>query len=702
MRLVILLAVLSSLAFSCQAQEYTKTEGGRTYRCYEDPSPSVGEWCWEVTASTLKPTATTMRPATTIRPEDRPLAPGPGNGQCDPEIGEDCRTSTECSCLGGQTCDPSSGKANPRGCVSPSDAVKCPENAVAYGVDCVCREGYGWNAGRTACDKTGESACKNLFECPGKGSDYCGGDGRIYRYTCFSGKLGCVRQTVRDCPSAGNICLEGECRAKPRGCLKKDGICDFQGGEDCSNCPDDCGCDDLRCSPGTAGATSWGCFDPCLDVDNGYYSRALDSCECKRGFDWNGKRTDCVPANPCGWNSKMAGGACVCDRGYGDCDGIRDNGCEADFGVDGVNCGSCGKKCPRNAVCEGGKCGCPNGYVEEQGLSGGGCAPPGCDGDGSCDPGRGENCRNCFACACDATEMCNSFVSSPLTDDKGCRACAEFCLKIDPHYTFLAGGGVRCECSCEDGYTWDPELKRCSDGKPEWENVARKLSENKPLSPCEYILYLRKLEEANKDKTWKQIVTSLHKVYYGYDETKYPLIGRLYRDGPENAGWEDVDLLGRVGRTPKRIYDSSGEPIELGHSYAGLRGTLHRGRLSSWVYMKMSTDAGDKFQVLFMEDNSLLPAAKEASKSAFGAVWNRAWGDKDAAMKAEAAMADGYRNMTSAWMYYDWDQKRGDAAGGFLRDYFIENGDGRLSEAYRAYFRDAYRPFSRVKSIDCA
>ncbi len=71
----------------------------------------------------------------------------------------------------------------------------------------------------------------------------------------------------------------------------------------------------------------------------------------------------CVLANAAG---ACAAGACVpgtCTAGFGDCDGVAANGCEARLAVDGAHCGMCGRRCAAGQVCAAGACvaACPAG-----------------------------------------------------------------------------------------------------------------------------------------------------------------------------------------------------------------------------------------------------------------------------------------------------------------------------------------------------
>src|SRR5262249_19631031 len=47
---------------------------------------------------------------------------------------------------------------------------------------------------------------------------------------------------------------------------------------------------------------------------------------------------------------------------YRNCNGIDDDGCEADLLLDEDNCGSCGNACAPGQRCILGQCGCPDGF----------------------------------------------------------------------------------------------------------------------------------------------------------------------------------------------------------------------------------------------------------------------------------------------------------------------------------------------------
>lgn len=98
-------------------------------------------------------------------------------------------------------------------------------------------------------------------------------------------------------------------------------------------------------------------------------------------------RRGCLLANA---ENGCAGGKCYiksCDKGWADCNGIPDDGCEVDLNADDNNCGSCGRVCSLpnagHAVCNGvdenGKCEvehCLTGWTNANGIHEDGCEAP--------------------------------------------------------------------------------------------------------------------------------------------------------------------------------------------------------------------------------------------------------------------------------------------------------------------------------------
>lgn len=115
-----------------------------------------------------------------------------------------------------------------------------------------------------------------------------------------------------------------------------------------------------------------------------------------------------------------------CNDGYGDCNGIVDDGCEAYFREDPKNCGGCGIVCPAGVRCLNFYC-------------------------GGCPPGR-------VTCGNDGCVDLNS-------NDKHCGACRFDCLKNQPdgglpapppNMYYGCGGGTCGELKCvkDNNHTW--------------------------------------------------------------------------------------------------------------------------------------------------------------------------------------------------------------------------------------------------------
>ena len=94
----------------------------------------------------------------------------------------------------------------------------------------------------------------------------------------------------------------------------------------------------------------------------------------------------------CGERQSCASGVCVCNAGWGDCDGRSSNGCETWLATSESNCGACGTRCLVGQTCESSTCRCPNG----QGLCGTACID------------LQNNTQNCGACGnvCPSSYRC--------------------------------------------------------------------------------------------------------------------------------------------------------------------------------------------------------------------------------------------------------------------------------------------------------
>jgi len=292
--------------------------------------------------------------------------------------------------------------------------------------------------------------------------------------------------------------------------------------------------------------------------------------------------------------------------------------------------------------------------------------------------------------------------------------CAETCRNIDSSAIAVdpkAGKGMfispGCACACPDGFVWsflneygrimDPnncpmmrpgvqyiaeELRNLGCGEPRfsckpatgavavefnlWNRTLYECNHNtKPnLSVDGFLLYLRKVEEANPGKTWKQIIAKLHAEAYKEDVKRTvsledPIWGTtlieidLFKDGSQTDGFDQVKLLCIV--PPKYVTTPGSEKIDIAHTYAGLRSDLNRENhwLTqytlggwSWLVRHANTDLGDYFQVA------------------------TSWGD---------------------WRYAPPDQLKGDKVGIWLANYYQDkrHENTPLSEAYAEYFAGA-------------
>jgi hypothetical protein len=483
-------------------------------------------------------------------------------------------------------------------------------------------------------------------------------------------------------------------------CPKPDGYCDTRKGEVCSNCPRDCDCYDLICMPGKVGATSWGCFNPCLAVANSVLNKDKQTCDCKKGYALNKAETDCVPLG-CPPNSKMnADEKCSCDEGYSNCDGNEENGCETNVKTDIENCGGCSTSCPENGACAKGVCQCKKGFERKDGWFSFDCEAPdcpenshkddnekcvcdddykadkktgkclpkaACNDNDICEPKLGETCADCEACNCPQDTICDKAIRDGLktfpkvTDRRGCRDCETYCTTYKEHMIYRDQDGDNCFCQCAPGYDFDDTSGKCGGVKPEINRTIRKINQGKALTPCEFIQYLKKVEEVNPGKDWKQIASKMHRSQYPYDEGILLIdVGdpklNVYtmREGKENAGFEDVNLLS--DRAPKYLYDKNDFRIDIAHSYAGIRGGLNRNRAVGWMMAEVNTHIGD-FQQIFLEDNS------EGKGILKGGTFNEA------------------RKLYPPW------QREGDQIGIETLGYLRDNTNQKLSHAYEEHFR---------------
>lgn len=144
--------------------------------------------------------------------------------------------------------------------------------------------------------------------------------------------------------------------------------------------------------------------------------------------------------------------------------------------------------------------------------------------------------------------------------------------------------------------------------------LLERIRDEQQISLREFLFYVRLVEDdpgnqaviarsraatADADlpaQGWALVITKMHDQHYHADRlvTFGPV--RLFRNGTENQGWEDIDLL--VPKCPKFVYDSDGSKIDIAHAYAGVASLVMR-KNGAWnaVTRQANTDLGDRLQV---------------------------------------------------------------------------------------------------------
>ncbi len=366
-----------------------------------------------------------------------------GRGDCDGNPTNGCEallnTTTRCgSCVA--ACSGStplcamvptapSGYACTSGCTAPAssrcgstcvDLTSSPLNCGACGT--VCPAGTGGTAacvggacrlnctaGRGDCDGAAANGCEVQLT---TSALHCGACGNV----CSGGA------------NATAACSAGACSLT---CAAGFGNCDGMLANGCET--------DTRTTLTSCGA----CGAMCPARANATATCAAGACgiACSPNFG----NCDLLPANGCEVDLRtnatscgMCGRRCAiqanaaatctdgvcgisCSAGFGDCDGIGTNGCEAPFAMDASNCGACGTRCP------GGDNATPTCAASRCGLT--------------CATGFGD---------CDATAA-NGCETATTTSMAHCGACGRAC-NAPPNSTAACVASV-CVVTCEAGYT---------------------------------------------------------------------------------------------------------------------------------------------------------------------------------------------------------------------------------------------------------
>ena len=312
-------------------------------------------------------------------------------GSCDLDGGicHGCRSDRECPDPGKKFCDVVSGRCLacdpmndrcPAGtyCGLQNGQVACLPGCRS---DVECQFADGGGASFACCDH----GCVDLRA----SAAHCGACGSACNGTCCTGQCADTKQDVKNCGDCGKgcpvrnnvpVCMAGLCGV---------GACQM-GFADCDSDPVN-GCEiGVAGDPNNCGSCNSVCALPnavqlCLAgqcivgaCQKGYSDcdqNSANGCEVNTG-------TDVTNCGVCGSNCAQlphasagcSNGACViamCSPGFGNCNNMQNDGCEADVTTDAKNCGACARPCaaPPNVVisCVNGNClmgGCAQGFAD--------------------------------------------------------------------------------------------------------------------------------------------------------------------------------------------------------------------------------------------------------------------------------------------------------------------------------------------------
>jgi hypothetical protein len=243
-----------------------------------------------------------------------------------------------------------------------ANACPAPANATATCAAGAC--GIACLAGFGDCDGDAANGCEAALDTP----ERCG--------ACAT-RCGAATPLCTALESGGRACTATPCA----GTLCSGACVDTQTDvSHCGACGTACattGDSTPRCEAGVCRAL---CTAPAVRADCD--GTASNGCEAALA-------TDTANCGACGSRCEAAAhatAACaeatcglVCEAGYGNCDGMRANGCESDTRADVTSCGRCGNACtaPANATatCAAGACGfaCNAGFADCNAMAADGC-----------------------------------------------------------------------------------------------------------------------------------------------------------------------------------------------------------------------------------------------------------------------------------------------------------------------------------------
>jgi hypothetical protein len=333
-----------------------------------------------------------------------------------------------------------------------SDPLHCGTcaKACADGQDCInaecgegsgCKEGFDDCDGKPGCEANLRNDRRNCGSCfVDCGDKYCSGG------TCS--KINCSNPLTADCDDD-----------ETNGCETL-----LTGAGDCGTCRNECS--DFH---GTPACLDRKCAITCDPNFKDCDQNAATGCEAdilNDDANCGGCGIACANANG---RTKCVEGVCVpsCNPGFEDCDGIPENGCEAEVLSDVDNCGACGKSCVvphATAACEQGLCknqcednfedcnggddGCETDLTSPESCGACGVVCNANGGTATCEAGVcGITCKPGYAdCVNGLDDGCETNITSNVNNCGGCGA--EFACKAPPQGSAACVGSTCMVTNC--------------------------------------------------------------------------------------------------------------------------------------------------------------------------------------------------------------------------------------------------------------
>jgi Cys-rich repeat protein len=370
-----------------------------------------------------------------------------------------CRSERDC--MGSMRCDTMTRMCV--GCIADGD---CALGTVCRAGTCVpgCSATRACGAGSTCCGTTCVNAQTDPMNCGACGT-VCG-----MGTSCCAGRCVNPQSDTANCGMCGmactaanamSTCAMGSCGVGT--CNAGFGNCDMMAANGCET------------NLNTTAAHCGRCGSVCPAVANATPTCAMGTCgfTCNPGFaNCDGNAANgcevnvatsatncgrCGNACPAATNAAPActAGTCgvTCNMGFGNCDGVAGNGCEANLNTSATACGACGRACTvanGTGACTMGTCGigmCNTGFGNCDGNTANGCEL-----DLRADRNNCGACGNrCSASAVCFAGMCRNLCTPPLaicgamcvdttSNNANCGACGRACGAV-------ANGTNSCEMS---------------------------------------------------------------------------------------------------------------------------------------------------------------------------------------------------------------------------------------------------------------